>query len=134
MPKCEDDMLTLAMQRIELLVTLRIDPHRPPQPSNHRRPDGRKHRELQPCVNSLLHSFSSPTLITHHRSHITVLLCIRDILKLHRMEPLVLSPAAKQLVVRPHFDDRAASQDHDPIGLLNRRQSMGNDDGRPILH
>jgi len=59
---------------------------------------------------------------------------IGHILELHRMEPLVLPPAAKQLVVSPHFDDRALGQDHDPIGPLNRGQPMGNDDGRSIFH
>jgi hypothetical protein len=59
---------------------------------------------------------------------------IWNILELHRMEPLVLSPTAKQLIVRSLFDDRASGHDHDPIGLLNRGQPMGNHDGRSILH
>jgi hypothetical protein len=29
-PKCEDDVLALTVQRIDLLVALRIYPHRPP--------------------------------------------------------------------------------------------------------
>ena len=63
-----------------------------------------------------------------------ILETIGHILELHRMEPLILSPAAEQLVVRPHLDDRAPGQHHDPIGLLNRGQPMGNDDGCPIFH
>jgi hypothetical protein len=59
---------------------------------------------------------------------------IRHILKLHRMEPLVLSPMSKQLIVRPHFDDQSPGQNDDPIGSLNRGQPMGNDDGRSIFH
>ena len=41
-PKREDDMAALTIQRIDLLVALRIHPHRPPQPSNHRSPDRRE--------------------------------------------------------------------------------------------
>jgi len=84
-------MPALTIQCIHLLVALRIHPHRPPQPSNHRSPERREHRELQPLLDSL------------HGG-----LGIGHILELHRMEPLVLPPAAKQLVVRPHFDDRAS--------------------------
>jgi len=187
MPKREDDMPSLTIQRIHLLVPLRIHPHRPPQPSNYRSPDWREHRKLQPCPDSLLHAFSSshsspmklpaancgvsceilrpvgqslwaacrsryppsPRLrrvllafipataysaevVTsatkagscgvcgEGESHITIILCIGNILELHGVEPLVLSATAKQLVVRPHFDDRPSGQHHDSIGLLNR--------------
>ena len=50
------------------------------------------------------------------------------------MEALILSATAKQFIVRPHFDDRPSGQHHDPIGLLNRGQTMGNDEGRSPLH
>ena len=116
-PKREDEMPALTIQRIHLLVALRIHPHRPPQPSNHRSSDRREQRELQPLFDSL-----------HGGLHIGY------ILELHRMEPLVLPPAEKQLVVCPYFDNRPSGQDHDPIGPLNRGQSVGNDDGRSIFH
>jgi hypothetical protein len=53
MPKREDDVPPLTIQGIHLLVALRIHPHRPPQPSNHRSPDRREHRELQPILDLL---------------------------------------------------------------------------------
>jgi hypothetical protein len=68
MPKREDDMPSLTIQRIHLFVPLRIHPHRPSQPSNHRSPDRRKHREFQPILDLLLHAFSSSSLITDHTS------------------------------------------------------------------
>jgi hypothetical protein len=68
MPKREDDMPSLTIQGIHLLVPLRIHPHRPSQPSNHRSPDRRKHREFQPIPDLLLHAFSSSSLITDHTS------------------------------------------------------------------
>jgi hypothetical protein len=55
MPKREDDMPALTIQGIHLLVALRIHPHRPPQPSNHRSPDRREHRELQPLQQKFSH-------------------------------------------------------------------------------
>ncbi len=103
-PKRKNDMPALTIQGIHLLMALRLHPHRPPQPSNHRSADRREHRELQPLLDVL-----------HDGLH------IGHILELHRMEPLILPPAAKQLLVCPHFDDRASGQHHDPIGLLNRR-------------
>lgn len=101
-PKGEDDVPTLTIQGIHLLMALRIHPHRPPQPSNHRRSDRREQRELRPLFKSL-----------HHN------LRIRHILELHRMEPLILSATAKQLLMRTHLDDRSSGQHHDSIGLLN---------------
>jgi hypothetical protein len=71
---------------------------------------------------------------THVSTRFKAGLRIWHILELHRMKPLVLSPASKQLVMGPHFDNRASGQHHDPIGLLNGGQPMGNDDGRSILH
>jgi len=116
-PKREDDVPALTIQRVDLFVALRIQSHRPPQPSNHRSSDRREHRELQPLLDSL------------HGG-----LRIRHILELHRMEPLILSATAQQLVVRPDFDNRSSGQHHNPIGLLNRGQPMGNDNGRSTLH
>ena len=49
-PKREDDVPALTIQRIHLLVALRIHSHGPPQPSYHRSPDRRKDRELQPLL------------------------------------------------------------------------------------
>jgi hypothetical protein len=67
-PKREDDMPALTIQRIHLLVALRVHPHRPPQPSNHCSPDRRKHSELQPVLDLLLHACSGSSLITDHTS------------------------------------------------------------------
>ena len=105
MPKRKNDMPSLTIQGIHLFVALRVHLHRSPQASNHRSPDRRKHRELQPLLDSFLHAFSSSTLITHHRSHITLILRIGHIQELHGMEALVLASALKQFVVRADFDD-----------------------------
>jgi hypothetical protein len=53
MPKREDDVPPLMIQGIHLLVALRIHPHGPPQPSNHRSPDRGEYRELQPILDLL---------------------------------------------------------------------------------
>jgi hypothetical protein len=42
-PKRQDDMPALTIDRIHLLVALRFHPHRPPQPSNDCSSDRREH-------------------------------------------------------------------------------------------
>src|ERR1043165_2958327 len=71
---------------------------------------------------------------SHVSTRFRARLRIRHILELHCMKSLVLSPSSKELVMRPHFDNRASVQHHDSISLLNSGQPMGDDYGRSILH
>src|SRR6476469_9923103 len=59
---------------------------------------------------------------------------IRHILELEGGEPLVLTAPQQEFVVGSRFDNRAAIQDDDPVGPLNRGQAMCNHQRRPVGH
>ena len=46
---------------------------------------------------------------------------------------VILSFLRDQLVMSTALDDPSLFQNHDNIGVLNRRQTVGNGDGRPVF-
>ena len=56
------------------------------------------------------------------------------ILKLHGVQPLIEPVTPQEILMRSDFDDPASIEHDDPIGILNGRQPMRNDESRTIFH
>src|SRR5437879_12684747 len=56
------------------------------------------------------------------------------VLELHLIEPLIRASARQESVMAAYFDHTTSGQDDNPVGSLDRGESMGDHEGGPVFH
>ena len=56
------------------------------------------------------------------------------VLKLHRVQPFILSVSLEEFLVRSNLDNSAAVEHDDSVRILNGGQPMRNDQSGSVIH